>query len=34
LTPILTEICRLEPDFWLTSRGDRLNSYQPVRSLK
>ncbi len=33
LTPILTEICRQEPDVWLTSLRERLNSYQQVRSL-
>ncbi|EMI1408033.1 HdeA/HdeB family chaperone, partial [Klebsiella quasipneumoniae] len=33
LTPILTEICRQEPDAWLTSLRERLNSYQQVRSL-
>ncbi len=32
-TPILTEICRQEPDVWLTSLRERLNSYQQVRSL-
>ncbi|HIH9725592.1 TPA: HdeA/HdeB family chaperone, partial [Klebsiella pneumoniae] len=26
-------ICRQEPDVWLTSLRERLNSYQQVRSL-